>query len=184
MINRKKERESPQINASSMADIAFLLLIFFLVTTKIDSDKGMTILLPPYSEAPPPDIEIKDKNVFKVLVNSKDQLLVEDKPTEIEQLRSKAIEFIDNNGKVKDLSDNPQKAVISFRGDRGTSYKRYIEVYNELRAAYSDLRNDYSKRRYGTPYLELKEADSLKIEDIRNFYPLNISESDPVDFSK
>ena len=136
-------RALPEINAGSMADIAFLLLIFFLVTTTMDQDTGIARKLPPIAEeeqeTPP---EIKAKNIYVVLINSNNQLLVEGEWTEISQLKDGAKKFIDNNGVDPASSDNPQKAIISLQNDRGTEYMTYIRVQNELAAAYNELRNE------------------------------------------
>ena len=146
-------REAPEINAGSMADIAFLLLIFFLVTTTMDVDKGISRKLPPIiedeQEKPPP---IKEKNVFVVLLNSQDGLFVEDDYMDIEDLREAAKEFIDNFGKDPLSSDNPNKAVISLQNDRGTSYEMFIAVQNELTAAYNELRDEEAMRVHGVLY--------------------------------
>lgn len=149
-------RSIPEVNAGSMADIAFLLLIFFLVTTTIETSSGITTKLPPKidQETPPPPI--KEKNVFLVLVNKNDQLLVKDQLMEIKDLREAAKQFLDNGGdgtctwcegaKDPESSDNPDKAVILLRNDRETSYKTYIAVQNELIAAYNDLRERERKK--------------------------------------
>lgn len=171
-------REAPEINAGSMADIAFLLLIFFLVTTTMDVDKGISRKLPPIVEDPidkPPPI--KEKNVFVVLINSQDNLFVEDDYMGIEKLREAAKEFISNFGKDPASSDNPQKAVISLQNDRGTSYEMFIAVQNELTAAYTELRDEESQKRFGKPFSELSEKESKEIQD---YYPMKISEAEPV----
>lgn len=144
------KRAAPEVNAGSMADIAFLLLIFFLVTTTIEKDSGITRKLPPIEESEE-DVIIKQKNIFTVLLNKNDQLLVEDELMEIKSLRKAAVEFLDNNGdgtcsyckgkKDPSSSDNPDKAIISLANDRETSYAAYISVQNELVAAYNELRN-------------------------------------------
>ena len=144
------KRSAPEVNAGSMADIAFLLLIFFLVTTTIEKDSGLNRKLPPIEEDVEPPI-IKQRNIFTVLLNGKDQLLVEEDLMEIKDLRAAAIEFLDNNGdetctyckgaKDTSSSDNPDKAIISLKNDRETSYATYISVQNELVAAYNVLRN-------------------------------------------
>ena len=144
------KRSAPEVNAGSMADIAFLLLIFFLVTTTIEKDSGLNRKLPPMEEDVDPPI-IKQRNIFTVLLNGKDQLLVEEELMEIKDLRAAAIEFLDNNGdgtctyckgpKNSSSSDNPEKAIISLKNDRETSYAAYISVQNELVAAYNVLRN-------------------------------------------
>ncbi len=143
------KRSAPEVNAGSMADIAFLLLIFFLVTTTIEKDSGINRKLPPMEEIEPQII--KQKNIFTVLLNGKDQLLVEDELMEIDDLRVAAVEFLDNNGdktcdycqgkKDPSSSDNPDKAIISLKNERETSYAAYISVQNELVAAYNVLRN-------------------------------------------
>ena len=144
------KRAAQEVNAGSMADIAFLLLIFFLVTTTIEKDSGITRKLPPIEESEE-DVIIKQKNIFTVLINKNDQLLVEDEVMELKNLRKAAVEFLDNNGdgscgyckgkKDPSSSDNPDKAIISLANDRETSYAAYISVQNELVAAYNQLRN-------------------------------------------
>jgi biopolymer transport protein ExbD len=180
-MGKRKDAEN-EINSSSMADIAFLLLIFFLVVTKIDTEKGIPVKLPPWTEDEPITAEIGDKNAFVVLVNSRDELLVEKEPINIKQLKDKAKKFIDNKGRNPELSDSPQKAVISFKGNRGTSYEMYLAVYNELRAAYNELRDEYAMKTYGKPVKEFTEADSTKWEDVKRQYPLRLSEAEPVSF--
>ena len=138
----KKTRQSPEINASSMADIAFLLLIFFLVTTNIVEDKGVLVRLPVWSEEPPEDLELNTRNVFSVLVNAQDQLLVRGEPVKIEELKVRAKEFIMNPSKRADLAESTTEAIISLKNDRGTHFKQYLGVYNELKAAYSELWNE------------------------------------------
>ncbi|MCL6295319.1 ExbD/TolR family protein [Jejuia spongiicola] len=145
------KRAAPEVNAGSMADIAFLLLIFFLVTTTIEKDSGINRKLPPIddSEVEPPII--KQKNIFTVSLNKNNDLLVEDERMNIKDLRKAAVEFLDNGGdgtcdycdgkKDPASSDNPDKAIISLKNDRETSYAAYISVQNELVAAYNELRN-------------------------------------------
>jgi biopolymer transport protein ExbD len=188
----RNKRAIPEINAGSMADIAFLLLIFYLVTTTMDTDKGINRKLPPIEDElvqdPPP---IKERNIFTVLVNSNDQLLVEDEYLEINELRAKAMEFIDNNGDgsceyckgygVSSSSDNPVKAVISLQNDRGTSYGMYVKVQNELVAAYEDLRERYAEEEYGRSYRGMDpEEDEEIIKEIKNAYQQKISEAEPL----
>ena len=188
----RNKRAIREINAGSMADIAFILLIFYLVTTTMDTDKGINRKLPPWDEDLEQDIpQIKERNIFTVLVNSNDQLLVEDEYLEISQLREKAMEFIDNNGdgsctyckgyKVSSSSDNPDKAVISLQNDRGTSYGMYVKVQNELVAAYEDLRDKYAEEEYGKSYRGMDaEEDKDVIKEIKSAYPQKISEAEPL----
>ena len=128
---RQKQRHSPEINSSSMADIAFLLLIFFLVTTTIMNDKGILIQLPPPKTPEDPIVEIHDRNLFKILVNSFDQIMVNGKQTDnIDLIRDDIKKFVLNNGKDKTLSDSPKAAVVSIKTYRGTSYSTFIDVLN------------------------------------------------------
>ncbi|WP_152287026.1 ExbD/TolR family protein [Flavicella marina] len=159
-------KELPEINAGSMADIAFLLLIFFLVTTTMDVDSGISRKLsekPPENYTPP---VIKQKNILEINLNRNNEMLVEDERMEIEDLKQYTIDFLDNGGgvgkpteygpgtacdycngkKADDSSDHPNKAIISVQSDRGTSYGMYITVQNELLAAYTELRNRYAKK--------------------------------------
>ena len=161
------KRSVPEVNAGSMADIAFLLLIFFLVTTTIPKDKGLIRQLPPDQ---PEDVEppiIKEKNLFIVIVNRNDDLLVENELMELEDLRQAAVDFLDNGGipagqeghcnycqgeRSPSSSDNPDKAIISLKTDRETSYQMYVDVQNELGAAYNELRDRESQRVFGWKY--------------------------------
>ncbi len=198
-------RATPEVNAGSMADIAFLLLIFFLVTTTIEKDKGIARQLPPIEDIVDPP-KIKEKNLFIVTVNKNDQLLVEESLMELKDLRKAAIAFLDNGGASSGTaeycnycrgkrdpasSDNPDKAVISVQNDRLTSYKMYIAVQNELVAAYNFLRDRESQRLYGWKFTEVSkaidegsykgnEADAqAKLENIQKLFPLKLSEAEP-----
>jgi len=200
-------RSSPEVNAGSMADIAFLLLIFFLVTTTIETDSGINRKLPPMEELEDPPI-IKQKNIFTVVVNKYNQLLVEEELSEIENLRSLAVKFLDNGGGNGDdacdycqgdanpaSSDNPQKAIISLKNDRETSYKVYISVQNELVAAYNELRNreylrlnpldgmDFieANRRFSDPRTNPEEKERLrpKLRIVKDMFPQKLSEAEP-----
>tara|TARA_B100001758_G_C18164110_1_gene480721 strand:+ start:22 stop:570 length:549 start_codon:yes stop_codon:yes gene_type:complete len=172
-----KRRGLPEINAGSMADIAFLLLIFFLVTTTMDQDTGIARKLPPMpeeeQEKPP---EIKAKNIYVVLINSNNQLLVEGEWTEISDLKDGVKKFIDNNGIDPTSSDSPEKAIISLQNDRGTKYLTYIRVQNELAAAYNELRNEAALNKFGERYSNL---DKSQKKEIRKMYPQKISEAEP-----
>jgi len=176
-----KDRLSNEINAGSMADIAFLLLIFFLVTTTIDVDKGVLVKLPPWSEDEPDIQKLKTRNVYSVLVNAQNQLLVRGEPTDIKDLRENAKEFISNPKKLENMSEAPNKAIISLKNDRGTKYKTYLEVYNELKAAYRELWDEASKRKFGKDYEFLERAQQ---KEIRSGIPLVISEAEPTNFGE
>ena len=200
------KRSAPEVNAGSMADIAFLLLIFFLVTTTIETDSGLNRKLPPIEDQVDPPI-IRQKNIFTVLVSKDDQLLVEEELADIQNLRSLAIKFLDNGGGVGDeacdycqgerdesSSDNPDKAIISLKNDRETSYKVYIAVQNELVAAYNDLRNreflrlypnvglNYvdAQKKYADPRTNLDDSVDLKVKlsVVKKMYPQKLSEAE------
>ncbi|MCX2743706.1 biopolymer transporter ExbD [Mangrovivirga sp. M17] len=181
---RSKNRGNQEVNAGSMADIAFLLLIFFLVTTQINSDKGLQIKLPPPLDPtqPPPDIKMKDRNIFKILINSNDQLLVEDEPlNDPYALRDMVHEFITNNGVDPKQSDSPQDAVVSIKADRGTSYELFIQVLDNAQGAYYKARGGVLGIS-GEEYLGLdaKKPDEEKMIDrAKDAYPMRISIAEP-----
>ncbi len=176
----RNKRSTPEINAGSMADIAFLLLIFFLVTTTMDVDTGIARKLPVLDDTQQPeDMQGNARNIYEVYVNKKDKLLVEDEEMGIEDLRIGAKEFLNNNGKNPALSDSPDKAIISLVNSRGTSYEMYIAVQNELTAAYNELRDDEAIRKYSLNYAELPKD---KQKEIRKMYPMKISEAPPGEF--
>ncbi len=171
-----KKRDAPEINASSMADIAFLLLVFFLVTTTIKKDTGLQVLLPPWSEDEPDPTKLKARNVFEVFVNADNQLLVRDEQLRASKLRERAKEFIFNPTGREDLSESPNKAIISLKNDRSTNYETYLTVYNELQAAYNELWDEQAQRDYKKPYAELNKAQQ---KDVRAKIPFVISEQEP-----
>ena len=182
MAKKSKNRMVNEINASSMADIAFLLLIFFLVTTTIVEDKGITVKLPPWSEEPPETERLKSRNVFSVLVNAQNQLLVRGEPVAIEDLRERAKEFIANPTQRPDLAERPTRAIISLKNDRGTNYNTYLTVYNELKGAYNELWDELSQRKYGIPYNE--DMPTAYLKEIRKESPMVLSEAEPTAFGE
>lgn len=200
-------RKPPEVNAGSMADIAFLLLIFFLVTTTIETDSGINRKLPPMEDQVDPPI-IREKNIFTVVVNKYSQILVEEELTDIKDLRGRAMDFLDNGGGKGEeacnycqgdgnprSSDNPDKAVISLKNDRETPYKAYIAVQNELVAAYNELRDREFINRYPNEGLTYFEADFIysdprttvgqkmnlkeKLDVVKKLYPQKLSEAEP-----
>ncbi|MEM8907257.1 MAG: biopolymer transporter ExbD [Bacteroidota bacterium] len=175
MIRTKQRRtHNNAVNAGSMADIAFLLLIFFLVTTTILMDKGILVKLPPWAPVPP--FEIDEARVLTVNVNAQDQLLVEGKRMTTDHLRETTKGFIHNYLQSHQATDS--KPLVSLQNDRGTSYQMYIEVYNELKAAYSELWEEKSKSLYGKPYADLS---GHRQKEIRLAIPLIISEAEPTE---
>jgi biopolymer transport protein ExbD len=197
-------RSAPDVNAGSMADIAFLLLIFFLVTTTIETDSGISRKLPPMQEENVEPPIIKEKNIFQVIVNRNNDLLVEDELMELSALKDAAVAFLDNGGGVGPeactycegaadpaSSDNPIKAVIMLVNDRQTEYGTYIAVQNELVAAYNELRNRTAQRLFNKSFDQMeadydnvnyngnKERLKEQIEQIRDMWPQKLSEADP-----
>ena len=200
-------RKSPEVNAGSMADIAFLLLIFFLVTTTIETDSGINRKLPPMEDVVDPPI-IKQKNIFTVVVNKNNMILVEEKVMALSEIRKAAVKFLDNGGGVakeacdyckgekdRSSSDNPDKAIISLKNDRETDYKVYISVQNELVAAYNDLRDREFLSLYPNERMSFVEADKKytdprtservkaslkpKLSLVKDMYPQKLSEAEP-----
>ncbi len=172
------KRELQEINAGSMADIAFLLLIFFLVTTTMESNYGVRRKLP---QIQPPDtteneVPLKQKNVLEIVVNGQDKMLIEGEPKEVKDVKDITIKFLTNNGKDPKSSDNPQKAVVQVKHTRQTTYKEYISIYNELISAYTVVRNQYAKQKFGKLFDELKDKDK---KVVKKFYPQQIAESTP-----
>jgi biopolymer transport protein ExbD len=185
-----RSKETPEINGGSMADIAFLLLIFFLVATTMDIDTGLQRQMPPYNpDQVDSNDQIKERNVYVVLINSNDQLLVEGEQMNVHQLREKAKEFILNPQDKENLPEKREpeeipflgpvrisKGIISLQNDRGTSYDMYIKVQNELIAAYNEVRDEESLRRFGKKFEDLPED---KRDAIKEFIPQIISEAEP-----
>jgi len=185
----RRSKGVPEVNAGSMADIAFLLLIFFLVATTMDVDTGLARMLPPWQpeiiDKPP---EIKERNIFIVLINSQDRLLVENEWGDVRQLRKQAKEFIANpTGKEtlpeKEVTEVPyfgsysvSKQIISLQNDRSTSYDMYMKVQNELVAAYNELREELAQQKFGKAFDKLPEDQKKAIQTI---YPQRISEAEP-----
>lgn len=172
-----------------MADIAFLLLIFFLVTTTMDVDKGIVRRLPPppNPDAKPPDI--KERNIFTILVNKNDRLMVEGEPGQLRNLREKVKIFISNPYNKETLPEKRMeqidflgevpvsKGIISLKNDRGTSYDMYIRVQNELAAAFHELKNELAQEKFGIKYDELAKEEYIKAID--KAIPVAISEAEP-----
>ena len=198
------KRKLPEINASQMADISFLLLIFWLCSTTMSTDQGLSRRLPP--PLPPnmekTDVEVNERNIFVVLINSQNQLLVQGEPMDVRQLREEAKAFIlntendihkpelfevtadvlDKNGNVERTlkTITTKNHVISLQNDRGTMYEKYIEVQNELVAAYNEVRDEYSRREFGG--LTFNELTTEQQEAVQTLFPQKISEAEPKNY--
>lgn len=171
-----------EINTSSMADIAFLLLIFFLVTTTIQSEKGLMMLLPPITEQV--DFKIQERNLFKVMLNGNDQLTAEDQMIQLPQLRMEIKKFLTNQGQNPNYSDNPDKAIVSLQCSRSTGYDAYIEVLDEIKRAYNEVRAAHVGLSLGE-YQRLDDrlpSQRELLEKAKTAYPMQISEANPLAF--
>lgn len=174
MLIKKKKREGAEINGSSMADIAFLLLIFFLVTTTINVDTGIGMVLPPPLDPevdPPP---IRERNQMNILVNAGGLILMDEQPVSINDVREKLMEFIDNPNNDETLSTSPQAAIVSLKTQKETPYRIYIDMLDEVMGAYEELRDAASRANYGVDFDQLK-PESVQRTTISEMYPKKIS---------
>lgn len=193
LYRRRFSRKVPEINSSSTADIAFLLLIFFLMTTSMDTDQGLTRRLPrpevPGQKAEP--LKLKERNVLPVDLNGQDELTCNGVPVDADGLRLRAKEFIANPSERSDLPEKVPVSVpyfgtlkvtkfhvISFCCDREASYRAYIAVQNALTAAYNELRDELARQKWGRSYAELAPEQKRAV---RQVYPQKISETEPPD---
>jgi len=171
---RKKRKPVPEISAGSMADIAFLLLIFFLVATEISQDKGVRVILPEYYDGPAG--KVMDNNVLDIKINKFDEVLVEDLPSKLEDLRELIPAFVLNLEKRSDYPSAPQKAIISLQNDVNTSYEAYVYAYSVIQSSYTNMRRELSRSKFGK---DLTELDSKQVEEIKKALPMKVSEADP-----
>ena len=185
----RKKGKVPEINASSMADISFLLLIFFLVTTTMDTDSGITRRLPPPVENPEMDVKVKERNIMNVMINKYDKLLVNGKPGDVATIKDLTKEFItprpsDEKAPEVEVKEIEllgdvmlSKGVVSLKNDRGTSYAMYISVQNELARAFNEMKDEMSLKHFNQHYADLTDKD--KIDAINKAVPVRISEAEP-----
>jgi len=166
---KTKKRIVPVVSAGSLADVAFLLLIFFLVATTIQTDKGLSVLLPAWTEKETFEKK-EDRNVLSVIINSENELMIEGKRAQLSDLQTRTEQLILKEAK------SPKLAIISLQNDSGTSYETYLAVYNEIKAGYNHIWEDESLRRFGQHYDDL---DKKSQTDVRKNYPLVISEVEP-----
>ena len=183
------------VNASSSADIAFLLLIFWLTTTTMNSDKGLQRRLPPMPDEnqQQEDIKVNRRNIIQVKINAADRVIAGGQIMEISEIKDKIVEFVTNPMNLETLPEKEMKeiegfgqyavskGVVSLQNDRGTSYNAYLQVQNELVKAFNEIRDDFAVKNYGKKYNALDE-DKQKI--VREAIPQNISEAEPKDISK
>lgn len=174
---KKRKRDDVEIEGSSMADIAFLLLVFFLVVTTIDVDTGIGLVLPPIPDdvEPPP---IRERNMLRILVNAQGMILLDDEPVSTNEVKDRVVAFVDNPTNDPTLSESPDDAIVSIKTDRQTPYRVYIDMLDEVMGAYEDLRNQASMERFGAPFSSLEEG-SAEIAQIQELYPKRISIAEP-----
>lgn len=190
----KGNRKVPEINSSSTADIAFIILIFFLVTTSMDTDRGLARRLPEPPEDKPQDDKpkIKKRNILVVYLNMYDQVMVGEELVQVNDVRRRTKEFIANPYNDEKLPEKKAKDipffgsmmitdqhVVSLQNDRTTSYDLYIQVQNELVAAYNELRNELAQEKWRKDYAALDEEQQKAIRDV---YPQRISEAEPKNY--
>lgn len=181
MIDKSRGREDPEIGGAGMADIAFLLLIFFLLVTTIDIDTGIGLQLPPAPQEDQPPPPIKERNMMKILVNAQGMVLMgtgEPEPTPVPQVKQKIMDFVTNRGQDPNLSDSPDKAIVSIKTQEATPYRVYIDMLDEVMGAYAELRNQASQSQYGKLYESLEDESEQK-QAIQDMYPKKISIAEP-----
>lgn len=182
-------RKTPGLNTSSMSDISFLLLAFFLLVSNINTDQGIARRLPPPLPPNQPDPpEVKERNIFVVKINSKDRLLFNGEVGDISDLKDRAKEFLGNPNDDPSLPEKIDmsvpmlgnmkisKGIISLQNDRGTSYDMYVAVQNELTAAINEMRDELSREKFGKHYADLKDSQADAIDQA---IPIAISEAEP-----
>lgn len=188
-------KKTPEVNASSTADIAFLLLVFFLMTTTMDVDKGISRRLPPMPDENQKveDQKINKRNIVVVRINQSDRIFVGNGPVDISELKDRIVEFITNPSndpnlpakevtEIEGIGEYPvSQGVVSLQNDRGTSYSKYIAVQNELVKAFNEIRDNFSEIQFGKKYSKLSEDQQTAV---RKAIPQNISEAEPKDVSK
>jgi biopolymer transport protein ExbD len=180
MFRKKKKRLEGEIPSSSLADMAFLLLIFFLIVTTIDSDTGIGMVLPPPPEEDVPPPPIRERNLLKILVNSQGLILINERPAAVHEVRERVIAFVNNNGVDPNLSVSPKAAIVSIKTDRQTPYRTYISMMDEVRGAYKELRDAEARSKFGLTYDQYKARLVTSSEDqIKDIFPMNVSIAEP-----
>jgi len=179
MLKRRSQRKA-EIPTATMADIAFLLLIFFLVTTTINVDACISMQLPPKLDANVDPPEIQQRNLLNILVNNTGDVLVDGQFMAISNIRAEVMKHVTNEGRLSNYSDNPDLAIVSFKTERQLPYGTYIDVLDEIRGAYVEIRDSYSQEIRGVNYAtyrgQLGEDDE---DEVKTKYPIKISLAEP-----
>jgi biopolymer transport protein ExbD len=192
----KKKKSVPKLNSTSTADIAFMFLLFFLLTTSMDTDRGLPRRLPPPvpkdQKKQDEKVDIKKRNLLVVLINSNNQILCGSDFIPIDQLKDRVKEFVENTNNNEHMPEKidedvpyfgnmkiTKNHIISLQNDRGTSYQAYIDVQGEIALAYTELRNDLARKKFGVAYSQLTEEQQ---EAVQKIYPQKISEAEPKNY--
>ncbi|MDR1054803.1 MAG: biopolymer transporter ExbD [Prevotellaceae bacterium] len=189
------KRTVPEVGAGSMSDISFLLLTFFLLTSSVDQNKGMARRLPPMSDQDQQQetTRINERNILLVKVNSNDRLAINRQLSDVSELKERVKIFLTSDGRNKEMPEVDEiqidglgmqvvsKGIVSLNTDRGTSYKMYMGVQNEIMKAYNELRDEFALTRFGKSFNALQEEEQ---EAVKKKYPLNLSEAEPTDATK
>ncbi|WP_412984954.1 ExbD/TolR family protein [Pontimicrobium sp. IMCC45349] len=182
---RQSKRSRPEVNAGSMADIAFLLLVFFLVTAVIPDDQGFNRKLPKKCpDGQNCNTDIHDRNILQIILNNKNQVMIEDKVVSLSEVKDITKRFIDNNGdnscnycfgaKLSNSSDNPKKAVVSLQTHPESTYEAFIGLQDEITKAYYELRANYAKTRFNKSTEQLTKDE---IKELKEVFPFILSEA-------
>lgn len=189
IINRRKRRTMPQLNTTSTADISFMLLILFLVTTSMDADKGLARQLPPIAD-PATQVQANDvsrRNVMQIKLTANSQILINGRAVDVNKLQQRVEEFVDNPANRPDLPEKTvenvpllgrcrvaDKHVLSLDADRNARYDTYIKVQTLVMNAYTDLRNKLARKHFGLPYSQCNDKQK---DAIRACYPFKMTET-------
>lgn len=181
-------KTTPSITTSSMADVSFILLFFFLMVSSMDSDFGLLRQLPPLEEEQTEENKINERNAFVVLISKDDDLSIEGEYSDLSQLKAKTKEFFENPTNNPNLSEKKEtqlpffgtvmvtKGVVSLQNDRSTSYSMYLKVQNEVTAAINEMREASAKQRFGKSFDDLNEEEK---DAVSKLHPMAISEAEP-----
>jgi biopolymer transport protein ExbD len=180
LLKKRRNRAESEIPSGSMADIAFLLLIFFLLVTTIDVDTGIYMELPPPLEEDIPPPEIPERNMLPILVNAQGDVLIRREFARVQDIRPMVKRFVTNRGQDPRMSDSPDVAIVSFKTERRAPYEMYIRVLDEIKMGYNELRNELARERFGVDYATYRANLQPGEQDvIRDTYRQRISIAEP-----
>ncbi len=178
MLKKKRPREGAEIPSSSLADIAFLLLVFFLVVTTIDVDTGIGLVLPPPPDPEQPPPEVRERNMLTILMNAQGAILINEERASVQDVQDRVFRHVTNNGENPNLSESPQQAVVSIKTDRQTEYERFVEMLDEVIGAYRSIWSTEARQLGYRDYLQYRTVEG-EPNPIRRQFPMNISLAEP-----